>query len=198
MMEIVWMVVIGIAAGWIAGVVMKGRGLGLTGNLVVGVVGALVGGFLFRMLGVTAGGLVGQIVIAAAGVGLHQLTGSTVPDAVGSILVGLLLGVIAVVLISRNRAFLVGEVADPRVRERLLADLLAQPEVASVSMLYVEIVGAGRLLVVGAVDLDGDAAEHEVAERLARMEGRLRADPLVVAAVLSLSGPGEPPLAPTR
>lgn len=144
-----------------------------------------------------AGALIG-IVIAAAGVGLHQLTGSTVPDAVGSILVGLLLGVIAVVLISRNRAFLVGEVADPRVRERLLADLLAQPEVASVSMLYVEIVGAGRLLVVGAVDLDGDAAEHEVAERLARMEGRLRADPLVVAAVLSLSGPGEPPLAPTR
>ena len=67
MMEIVWMVVIGIAAGWIAGVVMKGRGLGLTGNLVVGVVGALVGGFLFRMLGVTAGGLVGQIIIAAAG-----------------------------------------------------------------------------------------------------------------------------------
>lgn len=66
-MEIVWFIVVGIAAGWIAGVVMKGRGLGLVGNLVVGVVGALVGGFLFRMLGVTAGGLVGQIVIATAG-----------------------------------------------------------------------------------------------------------------------------------
>ena len=66
-MEFVWFVVVGIAAGWIAGVVMKGRGLGLVGNLVVGVIGALVGGFLFRMMGVTAGGLVGQIVIAAAG-----------------------------------------------------------------------------------------------------------------------------------
>ena len=66
-MEFVCFVVVGSAAGWIAGVVMKGRGLGLVGNLVVGVIGALVGGFLFRMMGVTAGGLVGQIVIAAAG-----------------------------------------------------------------------------------------------------------------------------------
>jgi uncharacterized membrane protein YeaQ/YmgE (transglycosylase-associated protein family) len=55
-MEIVWFVVVGIAAGWIAGVVMKGAGLGLVGNLVVGVVGALVGGLLFRALGVSMGG----------------------------------------------------------------------------------------------------------------------------------------------
>lgn len=66
-MEYVWFVVVGIAAGWVAGVVLKGRSMGLKVNLVVGVVGALVGGFLFRMLGVTAGGLVGQIVIAALG-----------------------------------------------------------------------------------------------------------------------------------
>jgi uncharacterized membrane protein YeaQ/YmgE (transglycosylase-associated protein family) len=66
-MEFVWFIVVGIAAGWIAGVVLKGRSLGLRINLVVGVVGALVGGFLFRMLGVTAGGLVGQIVMAALG-----------------------------------------------------------------------------------------------------------------------------------
>lgn len=66
-MEYVWFVVVGIAAGWIAGVVLKGRSMGLKVNLVVGVVGALVGGFLFRMLDVTAGGLVGQIVIAALG-----------------------------------------------------------------------------------------------------------------------------------
>ena len=66
-MEFVWFIVVGIAAGWIAGVVMKGRSMGLKLNLVVGVVGALVGGFLFRLLGVTAGGLVGQVVIAALG-----------------------------------------------------------------------------------------------------------------------------------
>ncbi|MCC6377985.1 MAG: GlsB/YeaQ/YmgE family stress response membrane protein [Burkholderiales bacterium] len=66
-MEFVWFIVVGIIAGWIGGVVMKGRGLGLAGNLVVGVIGALVGGFLFRLVGVSAGGLVGSIAIAAVG-----------------------------------------------------------------------------------------------------------------------------------
>ena len=66
-MEFVWFVVVGIAAGWIAGVVMKGRGLGLWGNLVVGVIGAIAGGYLLGLLGVSAGGLVGRIAIAAVG-----------------------------------------------------------------------------------------------------------------------------------
>ena len=50
------------------------------------------------------------LVIPAAGLAAHQLTGSSVPDAAGSILVGMLLAVIAVVLINRNRRFLVGDV----------------------------------------------------------------------------------------
>src|SRR6516164_5462055 len=49
------------------------------------------------------------LVIAAAGLAAHQVTGSVVPDAVGSILVGLLLAVVAIVLINRNRRFLVGQ-----------------------------------------------------------------------------------------
>jgi uncharacterized membrane protein YeaQ/YmgE (transglycosylase-associated protein family) len=42
---ITWLVV-GILAGWLAGVVMKGKGFGLFGNIVIGVIGALVGGWL--------------------------------------------------------------------------------------------------------------------------------------------------------
>src|SRR6266536_1453037 len=75
------------------------------------------------------------LVIAAAGLAAHQLTGSPVPDAVGSILVGLLLGVVAIVLINRNRRFLVGEEADPRVRSAAIGALLEMPEGARVTYL---------------------------------------------------------------
>jgi uncharacterized membrane protein YeaQ/YmgE (transglycosylase-associated protein family) len=59
---------IGIAAGWLASTLMKGRGLGLLGNLVVGVIGAFLGGFLFNMVGISAGGpLVGLLITATVG-----------------------------------------------------------------------------------------------------------------------------------
>ena len=59
-----------------------------------------------------AAALVG-LVIATIGLAAHQATGSSTPDAVGSILVGVLLAVVAIVLINRNRQFLVGEETDP-------------------------------------------------------------------------------------
>src|ERR1700689_1691106 len=67
------------------------------------------------------------LVIATAALAAHQLTGSAVPDATGSILVGVLLGVVAVVLINRNMRFLVGEEADPRIRSAVLRALLEMP-----------------------------------------------------------------------
>ena len=66
-MNIVWFLLIGLAAGWLAGLVMKGRGFGLLGNMVVGVIGAFLGGFLFQFLGVAAGGLLGSLVVAFVG-----------------------------------------------------------------------------------------------------------------------------------
>jgi uncharacterized membrane protein YeaQ/YmgE (transglycosylase-associated protein family) len=59
---------IGAAAGWIAGLLMRGGGFGLLGNIVVGIVGAVVGGFLFGLVGVSAGGgLLGSLVTAVIG-----------------------------------------------------------------------------------------------------------------------------------
>jgi cation diffusion facilitator family transporter len=136
------------------------------------------------------------LVIAAAGLGLHQATGSSTPDAIGSILVGVLLAVVAIVLINRNREFLVGEEADPRVRAATIRALLDSPEVARVTYLRLSIVGPRRIYVVGDVDLVGDDTETHVALRLRALEARLSESPAVVGAVLSLSAPDEPSLSP--
>ncbi|MFD4295237.1 cation diffusion facilitator family transporter [Rhodococcus sp. NPDC058505] len=142
-----------------------------------------------------AAALIG-LVIAFAGVLLHQLTGSPVPDAIGSILVGVLLGVIAVILIDRNRRFLVGEEASPRLRAAGLEALLDLPEVERVTMLRMEYLGPRQVFLVGAVDLVGDVAEHTVAELLDHCERSLERHPNIRRAVLSLSTPGDPALTP--
>lgn len=64
---LVWFLLIGLIAGWLAGKIMKGSGFGLVGDLVVGVLGALLGGWLFGMLGIVAWGLLGRIIVALVG-----------------------------------------------------------------------------------------------------------------------------------
>lgn len=58
---------IGAIAGWLAGAIMKGHGFGIIGNIIVGIVGAFVGGMLFSWFGVSAGGFVGSIITATIG-----------------------------------------------------------------------------------------------------------------------------------
>src|SRR5215467_7604376 len=135
------------------------------------------------------------LVIAAAGLAAHELTGSATPDAIGSILVGVLLAVVAVVLINLNRRYLVGQEADPRVRVAAIQALLDLPEVARVTYLRLEVVGPRMVFVIGDVDLTGDDTESHVAVRLRALEAKISASPAVVGAVLSLSAPDEPSLA---
>lgn len=62
-----WLVV-GLIAGWLAGVVMKGGGYGIVADIVLGILGAVLGGWIFSSLGVGAGGgLVGGIIVAFTG-----------------------------------------------------------------------------------------------------------------------------------
>jgi uncharacterized membrane protein YeaQ/YmgE (transglycosylase-associated protein family) len=64
---IVWLIV-GAIAGWLAGIIVKGYGFGLVGNIVVGIVGAFIAGWLLPRLGISlAGGIVGAIIYAAIG-----------------------------------------------------------------------------------------------------------------------------------
>ncbi len=142
-----------------------------------------------------AAALVG-IVIAGAGIAAHQLTGSAVPDAIASILVGILLAVISILLIDRNRRFLVGEVADDRIWNAALAELADQPEVERVTELRLSLVGAGKVFLSGAVDLVGNADERTAAFQLAALERRLTRNPYVVLALISLSAPDDESLSP--
>jgi cation diffusion facilitator family transporter len=134
------------------------------------------------------------LLIAAASLAAHQLTGSPIPDAVGSIVIGVLLAATAMVLINRNRQFLVGQEADPRVRAAAIQALLDAPEVARVTYLRLEIVGPRMVSVIGDVDLTGDDTESHLAVRLRALEARISASPAVAGAVLSLSAPDEPTL----
>jgi uncharacterized membrane protein YeaQ/YmgE (transglycosylase-associated protein family) len=63
---IAW-IVVGLLAGWLAGVVMKGSGYGLVGDLIIGLIGALIGGFLAGFFITGSVGLIGSIVVAFIG-----------------------------------------------------------------------------------------------------------------------------------
>lgn len=140
-----------------------------------------------------AAALIG-LLIAGAGIGLHQVTGDARFDAAGSVAVGLLLGVIAVFLIGRNRDFLVGQAASPELRERALAGLLEHPSVERVTFLHLEFVGAARILVVAAVDLVGDDTESAVAQRLGVLADVVEDQEMIEKAIITLSRPGSPAL----
>lgn len=68
-MDLLTWLVVGLIAGVLASLVMGGTGYGLIGDIIIGIVGAFVGGWLFRALGVTVplGGIAGTILVAFIG-----------------------------------------------------------------------------------------------------------------------------------
>jgi uncharacterized membrane protein YeaQ/YmgE (transglycosylase-associated protein family) len=75
---LIWWILVGLIAGWAAGQIMKGSGFGALWDIVLGIAGAIIGGYLFGILGVTAGGgLVASIIVAIIGacvlIGLSRL-----------------------------------------------------------------------------------------------------------------------------
>jgi uncharacterized membrane protein YeaQ/YmgE (transglycosylase-associated protein family) len=64
---LVWLL-IGAVAGWLAGTIVKGSGFGLVGNIVVGIIGSFIGGWLFDYFAIaTGGGIFGAIIGATVG-----------------------------------------------------------------------------------------------------------------------------------
>lgn len=67
-MFLVYIIIVGLIAGWATGKIMKGSGYGVFTDILLGIVGALVGGRLMALLGIyTRGGLVPSILVAIVG-----------------------------------------------------------------------------------------------------------------------------------
>ena len=66
-MSLLWFLIIGLIAGFLAGKIMKGSGYGVIGDLVIGIVGAFIGGWVFGLLGIATYGLIGSLVTALIG-----------------------------------------------------------------------------------------------------------------------------------
>ena len=58
---------VGFLAGWIAGLLVKGRGFGCIGNVLIGAIGGLIGGFVFQLAGLEYGGFIGSLLTAVIG-----------------------------------------------------------------------------------------------------------------------------------
>jgi uncharacterized membrane protein YeaQ/YmgE (transglycosylase-associated protein family) len=65
--NLIWWVLVGLIAGWAAGKIMKGGGYGVAMDIVLGIVGAVVGGWLVGVLGFQAGGFISTIIVAIIG-----------------------------------------------------------------------------------------------------------------------------------
>jgi uncharacterized membrane protein YeaQ/YmgE (transglycosylase-associated protein family) len=65
--DILWWIIVGLIAGWLAGKVMKGGGYGVLMDIILGMLGGIVGGWIFGLLGISAGGLIGSILVAFIG-----------------------------------------------------------------------------------------------------------------------------------
>ena len=64
---LLWWIIVGLIAGFLAGMVMRGGGFGIVGDIIVGILGAIIGGFIAGLLGLGASGFVGSIIIAFLG-----------------------------------------------------------------------------------------------------------------------------------
>ncbi|WP_018685873.1 cation diffusion facilitator family transporter [Actinokineospora enzanensis] len=116
------------------------------------------------------------LLIAFAGVGLHQLTGSAVWDGVASVVIGLLLAVVAFLLGRANAALLIGRQASPGLVYAIRDHLSAAPEVDAVVDLQTMLIGTDSVLVCSRVDFDDSLTAGELERVCVRLAGELQSD----------------------
>ena len=75
-MGFIWSIIIGIDAGYLAGKIMRGGGFGVIVNLILGIIGGVLGGWVFSLLGISAGGILGSLITSTVGAILLLWIGS--------------------------------------------------------------------------------------------------------------------------
>ncbi|MEU5690737.1 cation diffusion facilitator family transporter [Actinosynnema sp. NPDC020468] len=115
------------------------------------------------------------LLLAFGGLGLHQLTGSSVWDGVASLAIGVLLAFAAYTLASTNRGLLIGRQADPKLVRGTWAYLRDEvPEVEQVVDLLTMAVGTDRVLLCARLDFDDSLGAADLERACVRIDGELR------------------------
>ncbi len=116
------------------------------------------------------------IVVAAVGVGLHQLTGNKVWDGIASLVIGLLLLVAAWLLGRANEGLLIGRQADPALLRAIHERIEGEPEIDDLVDLLTMRTGTNRILVCARVDFVNAVTAGELEEACVRIDQQLRAE----------------------
>jgi cation diffusion facilitator family transporter len=120
------------------------------------------------------GALVG-LIFALVGVGLAEVTGDPRFDALGSLAIGILLGVIAVVLAVEMKSLLIGEAANPEWRREVVAAIESEPSVRRLLDLRTQHLGPEEILVCARIELDPGLDFQQVARAIDSVQERMRA-----------------------
>ena len=129
------------------------------------------------------------LAITGLGMALHEFTGKVLYDAVGSILIGVLMGAAGLILINLNRQFLAGMPLTAEQRAVVLGLLKKAPEIDRVTFLFAEFIGPDRLLLAARVSIAGDYTQTQLAYVLRRLEQQIEAHKNVGRAMLTLATP---------
>jgi len=119
------------------------------------------------------GAAMAGILVAAAGVALSQLTGNPFFDGAASVLIGLLLGVTALVLAIESKALLIGEAADPELVESIRAAADMEPGIVGVGHILTVHSSPDQITVIMSADFEDSITAGEVERIIARIETRV-------------------------
>lgn len=108
---------------------------------------------------------VAGVILASTCIGLYVLTGNPVWDAVGSIVIAILLGMVAVFLVVKNRSSLLSQAVTPKQQQQILDILLAEEAVESVEDVKATVLGADSFRFKAEIDFDGAAIARQWIEQ---------------------------------